>query len=395
MAEAHLKPGREKAALNRHPWIFGGAIDRIEGQVEDGDIVTVRDAQGGFVGRGYLNRRSQIAVRLLTWDESELIDSPFWARRIVAAVGHRRSLAAYPATTAYRLIHAEADLLPGLTVDRYNDYLVVQCLTLGIARRQQEILAALLQATSPAGIYERSDVDVREREGLPPATGVWWGAEPPPEIEILENGHRFLVDLKTGQKTGFYLDQRANRQALARYAAGKEMLDAFAYSGAFSVYAAAAGAGPIESLDGSADALALARRNLALNGLARPSDTCVQGDVFQVLRQYRDRRRAFDLIVLDPPRFAPTRQHVPHAARAYKDINLLAIKLLRPGGTLFTFSCSGGVDAALFQKMVFGASIDARRDVQILESLAQGPDHPVLLSFPESAYLKGLVCRVL
>ncbi len=395
MVEAYLKPGREKAALNRHPWIFGGAIDRIEGQVEDGDIVTVRDARGTFVGRGYLNRRSQIVVRLLTWDEGEPIDSPFWARRIVAAVSHRQSLAADPTTTAYRLIHAEADLLPGLTVDRYNDYLVVQCLTLGIARRQQEILAALLQAMSPAGIYERSDVDVREREGLPPATGTWWGAEPPPEIEILENGHRFLVDLKTGQKTGFYLDQRANRQALARYAAGKEMLDAFSYSGAFSVYAAAAGAGSIESLDGSADALALARRNLAQNGLARPSDTCVQGDVFQVLRGYRDRRRTFDLIVLDPPRFAPTRQHVPHAARAYKDINLLAIKLLRPGGTLFTFSCSGGVDAALFQKMVFGASIDARRDVQILESLAQGPDHPVLLSFPESAYLKGLVCRVL
>ncbi len=174
MVEAYLKPGREKAALNRHPWIFGGAIDRIEGQVEDGDIVTVRDARGTFVGRGYLNRRSQIVVRLLTWDEGEPIDSPFWARRIVAAVSHRQSLAADPTTTAYRLIHAEADLLPGLTVDRYNDYLVVQCLTLGIARRQQEILAALLQAMSPAGIYERSDVDVREREGLPPATGTWW-----------------------------------------------------------------------------------------------------------------------------------------------------------------------------------------------------------------------------
>jgi len=395
MAEAFLKPGKEKAALNHHPWIFGGAIDRIEGPVEDGDILTVRDARGTFVGRGYLNRHSQIAVRLLTWDEEELIDSPFWARRVAAAVNHRQGLAADLATTAYRLIYAEADLLPGLVVDRYNDFLVVQCLTLGIARRRQEILAALLQTTSPTGIYERSDVDVREREGLPPATGLWWGTEPPAEIEILENGHRFLVDLRAGQKTGFYLDQRANRQALTRYAAGKEMLDAFAYSGAFTVYAAAAGAAAIETLDGSAEALALAQRNLALNGLIRPADTCVDGDVFQALRQYRDRRRTFDLIVLDPPRFAPTRQHVPHAARAYKDINLLAMKLLRPGGTLFTFSCSGGVDAALFQKMVFGASIDARREVQILESLTQGPDHPVLLSFPESAYLKGLVCRVL
>jgi 23S rRNA (cytosine1962-C5)-methyltransferase len=244
-------------------------------------------------------------------------------------------------------------------------------------------------------VYERSDVDVRGLEGLPPATGTLYGEEPPPEYEILENGYRFLVDIVHGQKTGFYLDQRDNRSALARYAAGREMLNAFAYSGSFSVYAASSGAGPIVNLDASAEALDLARRNTALNGGDRDGDEYVRGDVFEVLRGYRDRGRAFDLIVLDPPKFAPTRKHVDRASRAYKDINLLAIKLLRPGGILFTFSCSGGIDALTFQKIVFGAALDARRDVQVVERMAQGSDHPVLLSFPESAYLKGLVCRVL
>jgi 23S rRNA (cytosine1962-C5)-methyltransferase len=395
MPDVFLKPGRDKAVRNRHPWVFSGAIARFEGRPEDGETVTVRDAAGVFLARGYLNRRSQIVVRLLSWDEGEGIDEAFWARRIAAAVARRRALVADSETTAYRLIHAEADLLPGLVVDRYGEYLVVQCLTLGIARRRDLLVAALAQALSPAGIYERSDVDVRAQEGLPPATGVLYGQAPPPEIEILEHGHRFLVDLAGGQKTGFYLDQRENRRALARYVREREMLDAFAYSGGFSVYAARAGAGPIVLLDASAEALDLARRNLQANGrdLSLVSFDC--GDVFETLRLYRDRGRTFDGIVLDPPKFAPTRRHVERAARAYKDINLLALKLLRPGGVLFTFSCSGAVDADLLQKIVFGASVDAGRDVQALEWLAQGPDHPVLLSFPESAYLKGLVCRVL
>ena len=395
MPDVFLKPGRDKPVRNRHPWVFSGAIARFEGRPEEGDMVAVRDAAGAFLARGYLNRRSQIVVRLLSWDEGESIDEAFWARRIAAAIARRRALHKDPRTTAYRLIHAESDLLPGLIVDRYGEYLVVQCLTLGIDRRRALLVAALAQALSPAGIYERSDVDVRAQEGLPPATGLLYGQAPPPEIEILEHGHRFVVDLAGGQKTGFYLDQRENRLALARYARGREILDAFAYSGAFSVYAARAGAGPIALLDASAEALDLARRNLQANGhdLATASFDC--GDVFETLRLYRDRGRSFDGIVLDPPKFAPTRRHVERAARAYKDINLLALKLLRPGGILFTFSCSGAVDADLLQKILFGASVDAGCDVQIVEWLAQGPDHPVLLSFPESAYLKGLVCRVL
>jgi 23S rRNA (cytosine1962-C5)-methyltransferase len=395
MADVYLKSGRDKAARNRHPWIFSGAVERIAGDPDDGDIVTVRDTSGRFLAQGYLNRRSQITVRLLSWDEDDTITPSSWQRRIASAIARRHALAADPMTTAYRLIHAEADLLPGLIVDRYHDDLIVQCLTLGIARRRQTIVDALVDVTSPRGIYERSDVDVRAQEGLPPATGSLYGKTPAPEIEILENGHRFLADVIQGQKTGFYLDQRENRRALTRYVQGKEMLNAFSYSGAFSIYAAAAGAGAITNLDTSAEALALARRNAALNGMERREDTYVQGDVFQMLRRYRDRGRSYDLIVLDPPKFAPTRKHVQRAARAYKDINLLAIKLLRQDGILITFSCSGGIDPTLFQKIVFGASIDARRDVQVLQRLSQGIDHPVLLSFPESAYLKGLICRVL
>jgi 23S rRNA (cytosine1962-C5)-methyltransferase len=394
MADVFLQEGRDKAIRNRHPWVFSGAVARIVGDADDGEIVDLRDARGTFLARGYLNRQSQIVVRLLSWDEQEPVDETFWRRRIADAIARRAPLAADQATTAYRLVHAESDLLPGLIVDRYGDFAVVQFLTLGVDRRRDAIVNALQDVLVPAGLYERSDVEVRAQEGLPPVTGVLAG-DPPPEIEILEHGHRFLVDPARGQKTGFYLDQRENRQALTRYAQGREMLNAFSYSGAFSVYAAAAGAGPIVNLDTSAKALGMARKNMTRNGLERPADTYTAGDAFQVLRRYRDQGRSFDLIVLDPPKFAPTRKHVQRAARAYKDINLLAIKLLRPGGTLFTFSCSGGIDAALFQKIVFGASVDAGRDLQIVRFLSQGPDHPVLVSFPESAYLKGLICQVL
>jgi 23S rRNA (cytosine1962-C5)-methyltransferase len=395
MPDVTLKQGREKAIRNRHPWVFSGAIQHISADAQDGEIVAVRDARGTFLGQGYLNRESQIVVRLLSWDAGERIDAGFWERRLSASIARRAALAGDPATNAYRLAHAEADLLPGLIVDRYADYLVIQCLTLGIARRRDQIVDALRRLTSPASIYERSDVQVRAQEGLPKVTGVCFGDPPPPAIETREQGHRFLVDIAAGQKTGFYLDQRENRGALARYAAGREVLNAFCYTGAFSVYAAAAGARPITFLETSADALDWARRHMRLNGLVRAGDSYDNGDAFETLRYYRDSARAFDLIVLDPPKFAPTRRHVARAARAYKDINLLAIKLLRPGGILFTFSCSGGIDAGLLQKIVFGASVDAGRDLQIVATLSQGADHPVLLSFPESAYLKGLVCRVL
>ncbi len=391
-----LKAGREKPVRNRHPWVFSGAIGRVEGRVEDGDLVRVTDSRGGYLATGYLNRRSQIAVRLLTWDPDEEVDSDFWRARLARARQGRTPLEQDPATDAYRLVHAEADGLPGLVVDRYGDWLVVQCLTLGMAQRRDELLSILADPAStpspPAGIYARDDANVRKKEGLSLETGLLWGAEPPASLEILEQGRRFLVDLRTGHKTGFYLDQRDNRLKASDYSAGADVLNVFAYSGGFGVYAVQAGARSVVNVDTSTDALSLAERNLALNG-CEPQELVV-GDAFQVLRDYRDRGRSFDLVILDPPKFATSQSQVRDASRGYKDINLLALQLLRPGGHLVTFSCSGLVSADLFQKIVFGASVDAGRDVQILEWLAQGSDHPVLLTFPESAYLKGLICRV-
>jgi len=390
-----LRPGREKPVLNRHPWIFSGAIGRIEGKPVDGDIVEVVDERHRFLARGYINRHSQITVRLLTWAEDEIPDRAFWRQRIQRALEGRRALLQDEATTAYRLIHAESDLLPGLVVDRYSDHLVVQALTLGIEQRKSEIVGILAELLQPEGIYERSDVDVREKEHLGPSTGLLWGKEPADLVEIRENGYCFQVDIKSGQKTGFYLDQRDNRQRLSGYSAGRSVLNAFAYTGSFTVYAAHCGAQQITNVDTSTEALALARSNMQRNGLGERNDEYVVGDVFAVLRQYRDEGRQFDLIILDPPKFAYSRSQVQAACRGYKDINLLAMQLLRPEGILFTMSCSGLVTADLFQKVVFGASVDAQRDVQILEKLSQGTDHPVLLTFPEGAYLKGLICRVL
>jgi 23S rRNA (cytosine1962-C5)-methyltransferase len=304
-----------------------------------------------------------------------------------------------PDLNAYRLVNAESDGLPGLIVDRYGPYLVCQFLAAGAERWKSEIVSALADLAGAtigplAGIYERSDVDVRAKEGLPLSAGPLWG-EPPPEIvTIQEHGCCFQVQIAAGHKTGFYLDQRENRALLARYSAGTEVLNGFAYTGGFGVWALRGGARHVTNVDTSGAALALAAANAALNGFEPAQTENVEGDVFQVLRRYRDAGRAFDLIVLDPPKFAETRSQVERAARGYKDINLLAFKLLRPGGVLFTYSCSGLVSPDLFQKIVAGAALDAGREAQIVRRLSQGPDHPVALSFPEGEYLKGLVCLV-
>lgn len=391
-----LKPERDKSVRRFHPWIFSGAVARLEGAPADGDEVVVCSAEGEHLARGYFNSRSQICVRLLTWDVEQRIDGEFWRRRIRRALEYRRALGlGGEETTAYRLIHAESDQLPGLVVDCYGPFLVVQFLTLGVERRREEILDALKEVMRPAGIYERSDVEVREKEGLPLRTGLVWGEMPPAELEVRENRWRFVVDVQHGQKTGFYLDQRVNRERVGRYAGGAEVLNCFSYTGGFGVYAAAGGARRIVNIDTSASALEWCARHLERNGFGGVPAEQVEGDVFRLLRRYRQEGRRFDLVILDPPKFATTQANVMAAARGYKDINLLAMQLLRPGGILATFSCSGLVSADLFQKIVFGASADARRPVQILEYLAQSPDHPVLLSFPESAYLKGLICRVL
>jgi len=416
-ASLQLKPGRDKPVHNRHPWVFSGAVGRLHGDPQPGDLITITDERDNPLATATFNPRSQIVARILSWDPAEPIDDAFWGRRLERAIAARAALglssdagaalvspaallpgSPVPAspTTAYRLVNAEADGLPGLIVDRYGDHLVMQCLTLGIDRRKAMLTAQLAELLRPAGILERSDVDVRGKEGLRLLIEPRHGQPPPPEMTIHENGHAFLVDVWRGHKTGFYLDQRDNRAAIGRPAllAGREVLNVFAYTGAFGVYAAAAGAARITQVDSSAPALEVAERNMALNGFDRPDDELIAGDAFEVLRYYRETGRQFDVVVLDPPKFAHSQGQVERACRGYKDLNWLALRLLRPGGLLATFSCSGLVSADLFQKVVFGAAVDAGRDVQILQHLGQAADHPVLLSFPESAYLKGLLGRV-
>jgi 23S rRNA (cytosine1962-C5)-methyltransferase len=389
-----LKKGREKSVHNRHPWIFSGAVDRIEGNPTDGEVVDVWDSRARFIARGIINQRSQIAVRILTWDQDVLIGEGFWRGRLERAISARESLAATPLIDAYRLVHAEADGLPGLIVDRYGPWLVVQFLSLAMERHKATIIDHLADLTAPQGIFNRSDDAVREKEGLIPVAGPIWGEVPPDLVEITEHGFRFLVDIKMGHKTGFYLDQRENRKIASPYFRGAEVLNAFAYTGAFSVYAVAGGAARIINVDASEDVLKLAERNMRRNGFGGREDVYAAADAFDLLRTYRDYGWHFDVVVLDPPKFASSKTHVEAAMRGYKDINLLGMKLLRSGGYLITFSCSGAINCELFQKVLFEAAVDAKRDVHIVERLGQGVDHPVLLTFPESQYLKGFICRV-
>ena len=406
MPAIYLKPGREKSVLRRHPWIFSGAIGSVRGELEGGQAVDVFGADGKFLARGAYSPNSQIRVRIWTWEEEEIIDSQFFQKRLAQAIQARMQLLDLDRTDAYRLVHAESDRLPGLVVDRYADILVVQSLSRGTEYWLDTIVDALVEQTGAQQVLERSDVEVRKLEGLPMRKG-WLRTKPfgsrdtgsgPGQSSTLsvirENGFNYWVDLIEGHKTGFYLDQRVNRDRVRNVASDLEVLDCFSYTGGFTLSALAGGAASIVAIDTSSDALDLARKNVALNGLDPEKVEWVEGDVFQVLREFRDRRRVFDLVVLDPPKFAPTVTQARRAARGYKDINLLAFKLLRPSGILVTFSCSGGVSEDLFQKIVAGAALDAGVDAQIVERLHQGSDHPVALNFPEGSYLKGLVCRV-
>jgi len=387
-----LKPGREKSLLRRHPWIFSGGVSRVDGQPQGGDTVAVHSAQGEFLAWAAYNPDSQISARIWSWDQNETIDAAFFERRIRAAIA-ARTHPGIPAESC-RLVYGEADGLPGLIADRYGDTVVVQLASVGAERWREAIADALLHVTGAARVYERSDLDVRELEGLPPRVGVLRGDAPPETIEIKEHSVHFLVDVRHGHKTGFYLDQRTNRHIVGKLARGKEMLNCFCYTGGFSLHALAEGVAHVTSIDSSGEALAWGQRQATLNGYEAARATWLAADVFKELRTLRDQGKSYDVIVLDPPKFAPTAAHAEKAARGYKDINLLAFKLLRPGGLLATFSCSGGVSDDLFQKIVAGAALDAGVDAQILRRFSQAPDHPVLLSFPESAYLKGLLCRV-
>lgn len=387
-----LKPGRDKSLRRRHPWVFSGAIRTIEGTPAPGETVAVKTHDGQFLATGAYSPHSQIAVRIWTWDRDETVDEAFMERRMARAVAGRASITA---ATAYRLVYAESDGLPGLIVDRYGDSLVLQSLSAGSEYWKATLVSALAKLVQPRGIYERSDVDVRQKEGLSLATGTVHGDTIPERVEVVESGRRYQVDVRRGHKTGFYLDQRENRDRLAGYAAGRQVLDCFAYTGGFTVAALSGGASHVTSVDSSAEAMAAGRDNVRLNGLPPERSEWIEADVFDTLRMFRDTGRRFDLIVLDPPKFAHSAGQVERAARGYKDINWLAFRLLRPGGELFTFSCSGAVGSDLFQKIVAGAALDAGVEAQVVGRLTQASDHPVMLQFPEGAYLKGLHCRLL
>lgn len=393
MKQLILKPGREKSLLRRHPWVFSGAVARMEGNAESGDTVVVRAADGRFLAMAAYSPVSQIRARVWGWDETERIDAGFLRARLRQGLAARERLLRADDSDAMRLVHGESDGLPGVIVDRYGEVVVLQLLAAGAERWRTELADAVREVTGCACVYERSDADVRELEGLPVRNGVLHGALPAAGVRIVEHGLRYGVDVAAGHKTGFYLDQRDNRKRVGELARDRDVLNCFCYTGGFTLNALAGSAKSVLSLDSSATALAQARDNLARNALDAARAEWQEADVFKHLRVLRDQGRSFDLIVLDPPKFAPTAAFAEKAARGYKDINLLALKLLRPGGLLASFSCSGGISADLFQKILAGAALDAGVDASIVGHFAAAADHPVLLSFPEGDYLKGLLVR--
>jgi 23S rRNA (cytosine1962-C5)-methyltransferase len=387
----HLKRGRERSVKRQHPWIFSGAIEKVSGKPQRGDTVDVRSASGEVLARAAYSPQSQIRARVWTFDVAQEVDAAFFRQRIMQALALRAALPAAKRGNAMRLIHAESDGLPGLVVDRYADVLVAQFLAAGVERWRDPILDALAELTGCEAIYERSDAETRKLEGLEPRAGFVRGNRNASRCPIIEYGLNFKVDVEQGQKTGFFLDQRENRQRIRELAAGREVLDGFCYTGGFAINALAGGASRVVAIESSAPSLDVARENLAANAVDASKVEFVAADVFSHLRALRDRGAQFDLAVLDPPKFAPTAAQAKNAARAYKDINLLALKLLRPGGLLATFSCSAGVDAALFQSIVAGAALDAGGQAKMVERFSAAADHPVALAFPEGEYLKGLL----
>ncbi len=389
-----LKKGRDKSLLRKHPWIFSGAIDKTKDIKQNGETVDIISADGKLLGFGSFSSQSQISVRVLSFNPDDKIDFEFFTNRIHQAIELRKNIINEKSTDAYRLINAENDFLPGLIVDKYNDYLVCQFLSAGSEFHKKETTDILNSLLKPKGIYERSDANVRLKEGLKQSKGILAGKIPDNLIEIIENDRKFLVDIIDGHKTGFYLDQRQNRELLTQFVGNKEILNCFSYTGGFSVYALSAGAKKVFNVDSSESALNLSQQNFELNRFASEQFENIHADVFTYLRKMRDQNRQFDLIILDPPKFAESANQVNKASKGYKDINLLALKLLKKNGVLFTFSCSGHITQDLFSKIIADAAIDSGRNVHILNHLTQSPDHTISTTFPEGLYLKGLICLV-
>ena len=390
-----LHKGKDKAAWQLHPWVFSGAIHRVYGQPASGEIVSVFNIENEFVAYGTYNSGSRVAVRLLEWDPNhQSVDEQWWRNRVQKAVASRKHLL-HDDNNCARLIFAEADFLPGLIADKYADFISIQVHSSGVEQVKGIIVNELAKLLSPKGIYERSDLRSREHEGLPDTNGLLWGELPPEFVDIKENGIDYQVNIIEGQKSGFYCDQRDNRRLTAQYAKGKRVLDCFCYSGGFTLNALQAGAAHVTSVDSSALALETLERNMALNKFALSQHKSVQSDVNKYLRQLGEEGDKFDLIVLDPPKYAPSRSALDKASRAYKDLNRRGLMLLESGGLLATFSCSGAMDMNIFKQVIAWAALDAGKEIQFIRQFTQPEDHPVRASFPEGEYLKGLLVRVL
>ena len=387
-----LKPGREKSLQRRHPWVFSGAVERVTGSPDPGATVRVENADGHFLGWGAWSPSSQIRVRIWNWEEDEPVDDEFFRKRLSAALQFRQAVLPDSQSNARRLVHGEADGLPGLIVDQYGEVLVLQCLSVGTDQWRDTLVGLLNELTECTAIYERSDAEVRKLEGLEPRRGLLSGTLPEP-LQIMEQGLTLEVDVEKGQKTGLYLDQRDNRERVRTLASGKRVLDAFCYTGGFTLAVLQGGAKSVTAIESSKPALALVEQHCRINGFEDRDITLVEADVFEHLRRLRDAVASFDLIILDPPKFAPTAKHAEKASRAYKDINLWAFRLLAPGGLLLTCSCSAGVGPELFRKVIGSAALDAGVEGRVIKVLGPAPDHAGALYFPEGEYLTGLLVR--
>ncbi len=390
-----LAKGREKSLLRRHPWVFSGAVQRVEGKALSGETIDILDSQGKWLARGAYSPESQIRARVWTFQQDEDINIDFFIRRLQQAQSWRDWVAQRDGLDGYRLIAGESDGLPGITIDRFQNFLVLQLLSAGAEYQRPALLSALQHCYPECSIYDRSDVAVRKKEGLPLAQGPVLGDLPPELLPITEHGMKLLVDIQQGHKTGFYLDQRDSRLAARNYSAGRRVLNCFSYTGAFAVSALMGGCAQVISVDTSQAALDIAKQNVELNKLDLNKAEFVRDDVFQLLRNYRAQGEKFDLIIMDPPKFVENKNQLASACRGYKDINMLALQLLNPGGILLSFSCSGLMPTDLFQKILADAAVDAGRDVQFIEQFRQAADHPVIATYPEGLYLKGFACRVM
>ncbi|WP_285010051.1 class I SAM-dependent rRNA methyltransferase [Pedobacter faecalis] len=394
MTDVILKKGKEKAALLRHPWIFSGALERLKGKPENGEVVTVRSAANEFLAYAYYNDQSRVALRLLEWKEDAVIDKAWYSDKLSKAIAARKPLLDENTDTC-RLVFSEADFLPGLIVDKYADFLSVQILSAGIELVKHDLIDILVELLQPRGVFDKSDAGARKHENLAADQGLLWGEHPPEFLEVKENGIKYHINIAGGQKSGFYCDQRDNRAILAAHAKGKRVLDCFSYSGGFSLNCIKQGAAEVTSVDSSALAIETLQHNISLNGFDKEHQRSIQADVNKQLRAFKDEGRKFDVLVLDPPKYAPSRSALDRAARAYKDLNRLGMLILEPGGLLATFSCSGAVDIETFKQIIAWAALDAGREVQIIGQFSQPEDHPVRASFAEGEYLKGLLLRVL